>query len=138
MDGLTYRGRYSDGARWSSIALDRPARYLSGMAEGMNSSSARREHLVDLDRPEAYRSTFEKLLLTFLDLAPRRDTIGTRDGRRAAMIRALDCRATYYQIRDWRQGYRAAPQWAWDLLDAKLAQRQEAIAIARSQRKTPT
>ena len=106
------------------------------MAEGLNRQSARLEHIASFNRGEAYRSTFEELLLTFLDLAPRRDRTGTRDGRRAEMIRALDNRATYFQIRDWRQGHRAAPIWAWDLLECKLAQRQEAIAIARSKRKT--
>ena len=97
------------------------------MREGMNSQRAPAEHIRALNRSEAYRSTFEELLLTFLDIAPRRDRSGSRDGRRAAMIRALDTRATYYQIRDWRQGYRPAPQWARDLLQTKIAHRHGAL-----------
>jgi hypothetical protein len=132
MAGLTYRGRYSDGARWSSIALDRPARYLSGMAEGMNSSSARREHLAELDRPCAIRSEFDKALLTYLGLRPRSGADGLRDGRRAAMIRALDYRATWYQIKDWRRGWRAAPQWAIDLINRKIDSRMAELASGKA------
>ena len=97
------------------------------MVEHLNESSARREHIAALDRQEAYRSTFEELLLTFLDLAPRRDRTGERDGRRAAMRHALDNRASYLQIRDWRQAHRPAPQWAWDLLATKIARRHSAL-----------
>ena len=66
------------------IARGSLARYLFGMDEQLKADGARLEHIVALDLPAAYRSTFEELLLTFLDLAPRRDRTGTRDGRRAA------------------------------------------------------
>ena len=104
------------------------------MDEHLEQHGAQLEHLAQFAGHVAYRSAFEEMLLTFLALAPRRDRTGTRDGRRAAMRQALDNRATYYQIRDWRQGHRSAPAWAWDLIEHKLAKRQNAIAAARSRR----
>ena len=98
------------------------------MVEHLRERSARLEHVASLNRGIAYRSMFEELLLTFLDLAPRRDRTGTRDGRRAEMIRALDYRASYFQITDWRKDRRAAPQWARELLETKLAKRHATIA----------
>ena len=44
------------------------------------------------------------------------------------MIRALDYRASYFQITDWRKDRRAAPQWARELLETKLAKRHATIA----------
>ena len=96
------------------------------MVEHLERNGARAEHVATLACTVAYRSGFEDLLLTYLDIAPRRDRTGARDGRRQAMRRALDNRASYYQIRDWRQGYRPAPAWACDLLQTKIARRHAA------------
>lgn len=48
------------------------------------------------------------------------------DGRRRAMLEALDNQATWGQIKHWRAGRRQVPQWAIDLLKRKLARRHEA------------
>lgn len=91
-------------------------------------NESRGEHSGKLAAPMAYRSDFEMVLLNYLDLMPRRDRTGRRDGRRKAMRDALDGRATYSQIRDWRQGWRKAPEWAYQLLADKWTKRQAAIA----------
>ena len=44
------------------------------------------------------------------------------------MIRALDYRATWPQIRHWRRGTISAPQWARDLIASKIAARRRADA----------
>ena len=96
----------------------------------LNSREAERAvaaHAADLEACAAYRSDFDRLLLTYLELSPRSGASGLRDGRRSAMIQALDRRATWDQIRDWRHGYRRAPAWANYLIKAKLARRRSAI-----------
>ena len=97
------------------------------MGEELNSASAPLEHVESFTSRVAYRCRFEDLLLTFLDIAPRRDRTGQRDGRRRAMLAALDNRASYFQIRDWRQGHRPAPQWAYELVENKIAKRHAAL-----------
>lgn len=109
-----------DGGRGAAVGI--------GMNEHTKAKGAPLEHAGQLDRLQAYRSGFEDLLLTYLDIAPRRDRSGKRDGRRKAMQQALDGRASYFQIRDWRQGYRPAPAWARELIRAKIAKRQTAFA----------
>jgi len=104
------------------------------MDEHLKDDRAQLKHVARFPAAVAYRSNFEELLLTYLDLPARRDRTGRRDGRRAAMRRALDNRATYTQIRDWRQGYRPAPIWAWDLLENKIEKRQAAYARAKAKR----
>ena len=51
----------------------------------------------------------------------------SRDGRRAAMVRALEGRATWGQIKHWRAGRRKAPAWALDLLNAKIESLQKRL-----------
>ena len=119
----------SRGAGARGLAPGRRDSVWCGMDERMNSHEARGaqpEHVAAFNSASAYRSSFEDLILTYLDVAPRRDRTGARDGRRQAMRRALDNRASYYQIRDWRQGYRPAPAWACDLLQTKIARRHAA------------
>lgn len=91
---------------------------------------AQAEHLEGSAPPHAYCTPFEMMLLDYLEIAPRRDHSGRRDGRRAAMLAALDNRATYSQIRDWRQGWRKPPAWALQLLENKIARR--AARLSRS------
>jgi hypothetical protein len=83
----------------------------------------RGEHIRALDRATATRSKFDKALLAYLGLRPRSGADGLQDGRRARMILALDNRATWNQIKDWRRGWRRAPQWSLDLLARKIDER---------------
>jgi hypothetical protein len=46
---------------------------------------------------------------------------GRRDGRRAAMLQAVDNRASWPALRSWLRGERRVPQWALDLLLSKLS-----------------
>ena len=101
------------------------------MAEGMNSSSARREHVESLAAPICPRSNFDAALCALLGIKPRSGLDGRTDGRRAAMIRALDYRATWNQIRHWRRDNAKAPQWALDLLDMRLAEKERSAAAGR-------
>lgn len=71
------------------------------------------------------RSNFDAAICTLLGYRPRRGLNGLRDGRRASMLAALDHKATWAQIRAWRRGENAAPQWAVDLLRRKLRARIE-------------
>lgn len=104
------------------------------MVERMNDreeSGARLEHVAPLPLLPCPRSKFDALLLAWLDLEPRHGRDGLRDGRRAAMLRALDNRATWIQIRHWRRGNAPAPKWAIDLLNTKIDRRQYKIELAR-------
>lgn len=73
------------------------------------------------------RSTFDEALLTLLAIRPRHGRDGKRDGRRAAMIAALDGKASWGNIRSWRRGNARAPQWAIDLLVRKMKERHAAL-----------
>ena len=92
------------------------------------------EHLNTFATRLAPRSNFDRALLALLALAPRHGRDGLRDGRRAAMLAALDNRATWQQVRAWRRARRGVPQWAIDLLDSKLAKRQAELDNARLKR----
>ena len=80
-------------------------------------------HIDQLAERAAPRSPFDQALLDYLQLAPRSGATGLCDGRRFAMVRALESRATWSQIREWKRGRRRAPQWAIDLLREKIAAR---------------
>ena len=92
---------------------------------------ATHEHIAALDARTCPRSDFDRALLFYLDLLPRSGRDGMRDGRRAAMIRAFDNRATWIMIRHWRRGTGRAPQWAKDLLLWKTNQRIHALTTGR-------
>ena len=91
---------------------------------GTRANSARREHVESLERAPSPRSNFDKALLRLLELEARDGRDGLRDGRRSAMLEALEHRATWSQIREWRRDRARAPQWALDMLARKLALRQ--------------
>ena len=93
------------------------------MVERFAESSARREYVESLARFAAPRSKFDEKLCALLDLMPRTGIDGMRDGRRAAMRTALNYRATWPQIREWRRGRRRAPEWAIALLDRQIETR---------------
>lgn len=93
------------------------------MVEHLERDGARGEHVATFLAYAAPRSNFDKLLLRLLELQARHGRDGRRDGRRAAMLSALNGRASWSQIREWRRGRRWAPIWAWDLLESKIAQR---------------
>jgi len=44
-----------------------------------------------------------------------------RDNRPETLVSLFDGRASYHTIRDWRRGKNSAPQWAIDLLHAKIS-----------------
>ena len=54
---------------------------------------------------------------------PRDGRDGLRDGRRAAMVAALNGRASWIMIRQWRRGIEPVPQWAKDLIADKIRDR---------------
>ncbi len=89
--------------------------------------NAHAEYLVALDRQLTPRSSFDQALLDFLALRPRSGADGMRDGRRAAMVAALDNRATWIQIREWRRGNVPAPKWATELLASKMLERRAVL-----------
>lgn len=102
------------------------------MDERLKANGARSEHVESLPAYRVPRTNFDEALHALTAIPYRL----ARDGRRAAMLRALDNEATWGQIKHWRAGRRLVPAWAWDLIETKLARRQEAIARARSKRKT--
>ena len=87
--------------------------------------NARPNHIARLAEIASPRSKFDQALLDYLEIAPRSGATGLCDGRRAAMLNALEGRATWSQIREWRRGRARAPQWALDLLAEKFARRRE-------------
>lgn len=99
------------------------------MDERLNSSNAvpragaPSKHVEPFAPRACPRSAFDDALLFYLMLQARDGRDGMRDGRRAAMIHALDNRATWIQIRHWRRGTGRVPQWARDLILDKIAKR---------------
>ena len=94
------------------------------MVEHFAAVKARRaqyEHVGPLKDRGSPRSNFDIMLLAFLGMKPRTGATGLRDGRRAAMLAALNGKATWPQIREWRRGNARAPQWAVSLLREKIA-----------------
>lgn len=85
-----------------------------------SAARGRREYLDPLPRETVPRSEIDAALLVLVGCQPRLSHDGRRDGRRKAMVAALDGLASYEMIRHWRRGKRQAPQWARDLLRAKL------------------
>ena len=101
-----------------------------GMSEQLNSREgecADAEHMARLAELAAPRSAFDQALLIYLDLLPRSGATGKRDGRRKAILAALNHEATWDQVRSWRRDRRAVPQWARELLASKLAKRAESL-----------
>lgn len=84
---------------------------------------AQLEHVESFPRYTAPRSLFDEKICALLDLLPRTGLDGMRDGRRSAMRMALNNRASWPQIRDWRRGRRHAPEWAIALLDRQIDNR---------------
>lgn len=96
------------------------------MDEQPHANGAGVEHTESFPARPCPRTPFEKALLGLLLLQARDGRDGLRDGRRAAMIHALDNRATWIQIRHWRRGTGRVPQWAKELLASKIAARRQA------------
>lgn len=78
------------------------------------------EYRSPLPRDKSPRSTIDEALLELTGYQPRLSRDGKRDGRRAAMVAALDGLAPYHSIRDWRRGKCQPPQWVKALLYYKL------------------
>lgn len=95
------------------------------MDEGSKQHGAEVEHLGVLPLHTRPRTPFDAALHALLELTPRTGLDGIRDGRRSAMLAALDNRATWKQIRHWRRGTNRPPLWAIEMLKRKLARRQE-------------
>ena len=93
------------------------------MVEHLEQHGAQLEHLAAFKRYSVPRSSFDQKLLSLLKLRPHPGLDGSRDGRRAAMRSALDNRTSWAMIRHWRRGTKPVPQWATDLLNAKIAER---------------
>lgn len=104
-----------------------------GMVDETNDDESRAEHADKLARAPSPRTNFDAALLCFLMLKPRDGRDGKRDGRRKAMLEALDGLATWSQIRGWRRGEARPPQWAKDLLADKIAKRRQLLASGESQ-----
>ena len=102
------------------------------MVERLKADGARAEHVAALDRLACPRSNFDAALCELLGIKPRTGLDGATDGRRAAMLSALDGRATWDQIRHWRRDNARAPQWALDLLDRRLSEKENGAARVRA------
>lgn len=102
------------------------------MDEQLDEHGARLKHVESFAAPVSPRTPFESALLRLLLLQARDGRDGLRDGRRAAMVAALDHRATWIQIREWRRGRAKVPQWVKDLLARKIAARRIADEQAES------
>src|SRR6266571_4743143 len=82
----------------------------SSQARADGHSSATRDHMGRFTRTASPRNGLDKAVRA---LAPN---------DRPETIRALfDNRASHHTIRDWRRGKAPAPQWALDLIRAKLS-----------------
>ena len=90
------------------------------MVEHAAQSSAQHEHVESFAAPPSPRTEFDRALLRLIGLRAKHQLDGRRDGRHAAMRKALDDRATFHQIRDWRRGKARPPQWAIELVATKL------------------
>ena len=96
------------------------------MVEHFAAVKARRAqcgHVGPLKDRGSTRTKFDAAILALIDKRPRTGATGLRDGRRKAMLAALDGEATYHQIKDWRRGKSKPPQWAVDKINTKLADR---------------
>lgn len=102
------------------------------MVEHLKQRGTQLEHLESFPVPLSPRSQFDRALLTYLGLRPRSGIDGLRDGRRRAMLKALDDRATWPQIREWRRGRATAPKWAADLINEKIDARTKELLAARA------
>lgn len=94
--------------------------------------NARAEYPDMFPAPLSPRSQFDRALLTYLGLRPRSGVDGIRDGRRRAMLNALDGRATWPQIREWRRGRAQAPKWAIDLINHKIDARAKELLAGKA------
>ena len=113
------------------LAGFRAIRYLGWMVDQFAGNGDKRtpaEYLAPLNAPQGPRTEFAQAMLDYLDLPYRDGRDGKRDGRRAAMIQALDGRATWIMIRHWLRGTNRAPQWAKELLAIKSERRAKALA----------
>ena len=66
------------------------------------------------------RTPFQRAMLRLTGYEPTDGRAGKRDGRRAAMLRAIDNRASWPALRSWLRGDIPAPQWVVDLVATKL------------------
>lgn len=103
------------------------------MVEHLEQIGAPLEHSESFAAPVCPRSKFEAAILIYLQLRPIDGRNGKTDGRRRAMLDALDGRATWDQIRHWRRGNARVPQWAKDLLADKIAKRRQLDASGESE-----
>ena len=92
------------------------------------------EHVENFPRRAIPRSAFDRALLKLLRLKALDGRNGLRDGRRRAMVQALEGRASWDQIRQWRRNRQPAPQWAIDLLTRQLDEMAEASQALKSRR----
>ena len=88
--------------------------------------NARPGHVEGFAPPPLPRTPFDAMLCRLVLCQPTSGRDGKRDGRRAAMLAALDYRANWTTIRAWRRGEARAPQWAIDLIREKLSRRAQA------------
>ena len=101
------------------------------MVEHLEQHGAQLEHLESFPRRPVPRSDFDRAILRFVNAKARDGRDGLRDGRRAAMVAALEGRANYGAIRMWRRGQRPAPQWAKEMLAKKLEEYGECAKLLR-------
>ena len=92
-------------------------------SEASEARGARLEHVASFRPWCPPRSDFDKALLRLLELQARDGRDGLKDGRRKAMLEALEGKATWSQIREWRRGRINAPQWARAVIATKLRER---------------
>lgn len=93
-------------------------------------SGALPEHVEKFAPQLSHLTLFDRLICELIGCK-----LGARhDGRRKAMVAALDNQVPYSRIRDWRRGKCGTPKWALDLIEVKLAARAEHVAALRELR----
>lgn len=98
------------------------------MDEQLDEHGARLKHVESFPGYRVPRTNFDRALHALANIPFHL----SRDGRRAAMLAALDYGASWGQIKHWRAGRRHVPQWVKDMLARKLAARRMADEQAES------
>ena len=120
-DGLS-RGRQGLASRRSVVNI-------SPQRDRARASHCERTQGLHRSQNVPRRTTdFDHALLALIGYWPR-DWPGRKDGRHAAMVKALENRVPYSTIRNWRRQHRCKPPaWAIDLVRNKLrAQHESAL-----------
>lgn len=109
-----------------------------GMSEQLISREGERasgEHIDAFPAKVVPRTPFQAALLKLTGYQPTDGKDGKRDGRRAALLAAMEYRASWPALRSWLRGEKPAPLWAVELATTKLDAYSQAAALVRREHK---